>query len=490
MAFALKPTAPTSSEIRRLTGKRLDEALAMLADLDDADPAEIEQAVHAVRRRCKEVRSIARLVRPALGERYDRFDDAVHDAADALAPIRDAHAMLATFDDLRSSHGRQDDTDLDVVRAAQVALVEEATRGLSGNDPRIATARTLLTAGHAQVEDWDLPDGFDALGEGIEATYRRGRRAFRRAKNRPTDDHLHEWRKSLKHLWYHVRLIERAAPSVLGPLAATLDGLGEALGDDHDLAVLVERLEADPDRFGGKRPVRQTRRMARAQQDDLRRRAFRLGSTVYAESPKAFTRRMGSYWVSTVAEGPELPTGGIAQLSGGRQPLPVDATIDPARTVERERKFLVSRLPELTAPGLELRQGYLAIDDDVSVRVRDAGTEGCTITVKAGLGAVRVELEWPLSREQFDESWPRTRGRRIHKTRHRLPLDGHVVELDVFHGALDGLVLAEVEFDTDDALDAFRPPAWFGTEVTGDDRYTNASLAKTSCAPTDDARRS
>ena len=52
-----------------------------------------------------------------------------------------------------------------------------------------------------------------------------------------------------------------------------------------------------------------------------------------------------------------------------------------------------------------------------------------------------------------------------------------MVELDIFHDDLDGLVLAVVEFDSDDALAAFRPPAWFGTEVTDDETYTNAWLA-------------
>ncbi len=58
-----------------------------------------------------------------------------------------------------------------------------------------------------------------------------------------------------------------------------------------------------------------------------------------------------------------------------------------------------------------------------------------------------------------------------------VPVDGVDAELDVFAGTLTGLVLVEVEFDADDAMAAFEPPAWFGAEVTDDDRYSNASLA-------------
>jgi CYTH domain-containing protein len=219
-------------------------------------------------------------------------------------------------------------------------------------------------------------------------------------------------------------------------------------------------------------------RLARSQQDDLRRRAFRLGATVYAETPGAFGRRIGTYWRRTVELGPELATGGIAELTGDENRSGATASTSPASdTVERERKFLVAESPELPEHGMTLRQGYLAIDRSVSVRVRDAGEGNRTLTIKAGRGPVRTELEWPISEQQFTAAWEQTDGRRIHKTRYRVPLDGTVVELDVFHDELKGLILAEVEFDGDRSLAAFEPPTWFGTEVTDDVSYTNASLA-------------
>ena len=478
MAFVLEQSASVTREVRRVTRERLDEAISMLSDLDESSADEIEHAIHGVRKRCKEVRAVARLVRSELGDDFDRFNDDVRRAADALAPIRDAHALLGTFDDLRATQAITDNTELDVVRATQAAAAEDATRGVIGSDPRIAQARALLLSGRKQVKHWKIPDGFDTLGVGIEDTYRRGARALRRARERPTDHRMHEWRKSVKHLWYQIRLIERAAPSVLEALVTALDDLAEALGDDHDLAVLVGRLAADPKAFGGKKAAKSARRLARSQQADLRRRAFRLGATIYAEKPRAFTRRMGAYWARTAELGPELATGGIAELAHDEQRMArAGKQQDPAHVVERERKYLVAQVPPLPEFGVALRQGYLAIDGAVSVRVRDAADEGATLTLKAGRGAVRTELEWPLTDEQFAAAWEQTRGRRISKTRHRLPSEGHVVELDIFHDDLDGLVIAEVEFDSDDALTAFRPPAWFGTEVTDDETYTNAWLA-------------
>ena len=102
-------------------------------------------------------------------------------------------------------------------------------------------------------------------------------------------------------------------------MIATLDQLGEALGDDHDLAVLVERLAADPHRYGGALHAINAIEIARAQQAVLRRPAFRLGATIYAEKPNAFVARIEAYWTSPLREGPELTTGGITELAAARR---------------------------------------------------------------------------------------------------------------------------------------------------------------------------
>jgi CYTH domain-containing protein len=141
--------------------------------------------------------------------------------------------------------------------------------------------------------------------------------------------------------------------------------------------------------------------------------------------------------------------------------------------MERERKFLVDRLPDDLGEPTHLRQGYLALDGDVEVRVRDAGGER-TLTVKQGEGRDRVEVELTLDGDAFDELWPLTVGRRVEKDRHRVDLgDGLTAEVDRY----DGLDVVEVEFDDRDP-DAWQPPDWFGREVTDDRRYDNATLAR------------
>jgi adenylate cyclase len=145
-------------------------------------------------------------------------------------------------------------------------------------------------------------------------------------------------------------------------------------------------------------------------------------------------------------------------------------------TTEIERRFLPDGPPPDAGPGEAVRQGYLARDGDAQVRVRQVAAR-FVLTVKAGTGRDRVEVEKDLSPEEFAALWPVTRGRRVEKTRHRLDLGPHVAEIDVFHGHLEGLVIVEVEFPSPGEADAFVPPGWFGEEITGRPEWGNAALA-------------
>jgi adenylate cyclase len=153
-------------------------------------------------------------------------------------------------------------------------------------------------------------------------------------------------------------------------------------------------------------------------------------------------------------------------------------TRSPPQGVEIERKFLVDRAPPDLDQGKPIEQGYLAVGEDgVEVRVRRLG-DTTVLTVKSGPGMVRTEEEFAIDERRFESLWALTDGRRLTKTRHVIPLeDGLVAEVDVYSGAHDGLLTAEIEFPSLEASEAFDPPAWLGREVTGDRRFAAQSLA-------------
>ncbi len=145
---------------------------------------------------------------------------------------------------------------------------------------------------------------------------------------------------------------------------------------------------------------------------------------------------------------------------------------------ETERKYLLSTLPQDLPPGERIDQGYLAREPDgTEVRVRRRSGR-CRLTVKSGVGRTRREAEVEIDDASFATLWPLTEGRRVEKVRHVVAHDGGLeIEVDVYSGDLAGLLVAEVEFPTEEDAERFDAPAWFGLEVTEDARYKNARLA-------------
>ena len=145
--------------------------------------------------------------------------------------------------------------------------------------------------------------------------------------------------------------------------------------------------------------------------------------------------------------------------------------------MEVERKFLAPEPPDLGGTESdEIEQGYLAVGTDGEVRVRRRGDD-LVLTAKRGSGLARDEAEIELDRSDFERLWPLTEGRRLRKRRHVIPHGDLKVELDVYEADLEGLLVAEIEFPSEDEARDFQPPEWIGEEVTGDKRYLNETLA-------------
>ena len=145
---------------------------------------------------------------------------------------------------------------------------------------------------------------------------------------------------------------------------------------------------------------------------------------------------------------------------------------------EIERKFLVSGEFRQDSPeSYRIMQGYICSDPDRTVRVRVRGDKGF-LTIKGrssedGLSRYEWEKEIPVT--EAAELMALCGSGVIDKTRYLVPFGKHTYEVDVFHGANEGLVLAEIELS--DEQEAFEMPSWLGEEVTGDVRYYNSMLS-------------
>lgn len=143
---------------------------------------------------------------------------------------------------------------------------------------------------------------------------------------------------------------------------------------------------------------------------------------------------------------------------------------------EIERKFLVSDLSCIDgSEGVRIAQGYLSQDPERTVRVRLAGDQAWLTIKGRSEGISRAEYEYGIPLADAKDLLGLCLPSVIDKTRHCIDFGGHVWEVDVFHGANDGLVVAEVELASENVQPEL--PPWVGLEVSGDPRYFNSRLA-------------
>ena len=146
--------------------------------------------------------------------------------------------------------------------------------------------------------------------------------------------------------------------------------------------------------------------------------------------------------------------------------------------MEIERKFLIKKLPDnLTSnKARKIEQAYLCTDPVVRVR-RD--NDDYYLTYKSRGMIVREEYNLPLTKEAYGHLLAKADGNIITKTRYEIPeKDNLTIELDVFEGKFDGLLLAEVEFASEEEALGYIPPEWFGEDVSNSTKYHNSTLSR------------
>lgn len=146
--------------------------------------------------------------------------------------------------------------------------------------------------------------------------------------------------------------------------------------------------------------------------------------------------------------------------------------------MEIERKYLIEQLPEnLSSYDCRIiEQGYLCTAPVVRIR-RD--NDKYELTYKSKGLMAREEYNMPLTEESYEHLLSKVDGRVIRKKRYMLPLDEVLtIELDVFEGDLAPLILAEVEFPSEEMAMDFVPPEWFGEDVTFSTKYHNSNLSQ------------
>ncbi len=300
--FALAPRERPADGLRRMALGQLDLAIELLEG--GGGEAQTAAAVHETRKALKRLRALMRTLRPELGEEaFERENAVLRDCARKLAGARDAEVIVGTLDGLLARHPKQL-AQLPALRQLRAQLAAErdliARRTMADPGARSEISGRLRDV-RASVGEWSLGgDGMAAAEPGLERLYRQGRRRLARARRRGADGReLHLWRKRVKDLRYAAEMLERrgaggrAQAGWIHKLAARADELGEVLGEEHDLALLAERVRGAREPFADDRRARKTLlKVIRRRRRRLRERALRKGERIFRRSPKQFIARV------------------------------------------------------------------------------------------------------------------------------------------------------------------------------------------------------
>jgi CHAD domain-containing protein len=296
MPFRFKLAEPFEEGCRRIAREQIERAQCQLKE-----PGDPVAAVHETRKSLKRLRALLRLVRPALGEQTYREENAqLRSIGGSLSSTRDRHVMLETILKLeaasslaRKGLGQAVRDALHLTIGAQSPSVDAAT--MKQAQGRLSEAKKRL----AKLEL--TGKGFDVVGLGLEASYRKARRAYHSAYVERTDEAFHEWRKGTQQHWRHMGLLSQAWPACLGARVAEARALSQLLGDDHDLALLVAFARAQSADQIKPEQATAIEKLARQRQAVLRDIAQPKGLRLFAEGPKSLHRRVAAYWDAAVA---------------------------------------------------------------------------------------------------------------------------------------------------------------------------------------------
>lgn len=318
MSYHFDTTHSVTDNVRRIVAAEVDAAELSLARVQASGDS---LAVHDVRKRTKKIRALAAAVSgPMRRSQWRSVHRAAAEAASALGGTRDLQVRHLTLVELLEWAAGQPDAGVSVdpdrftvamshaAAGARIAAADGSSNGSSDGSATLADAAQhaswLLTGVAAEVQGWELPDTFDALAAGVVDTYAKGRRRWRAlvaegSQDPPAPEALHRWRRAVKHRWYHTRLLQSLAPDVLGADGVLLDELGQVLGSDHDLAVLIEALADEPLAWGGASVVVDLAHLADRRRGELTARALELGRQVYVDPARVHHARMAAWWRQT-----------------------------------------------------------------------------------------------------------------------------------------------------------------------------------------------
>jgi CHAD domain-containing protein len=252
--------------------------------------------IHDARKQLKKARAALRLLRDAIGQlAYRRENDALRDAARPLGVARDSKVLITALDDLVERYAPATQSlKLDKFRRELRKELAAARQSITAT--LINKQRKALHEASSRIEGWRINgEEWQVIGAGLERIYRGGKKAMNVAARSHASEELHDWRKQVKYFRHQLQILEPSWPGLLGELAAQAHKLADQLGEDHDLAVLRQKISSHAGAFETRDRDALVAMLDRRRKQ-LQGRAFKLGARIFGEKPRRFSKRMRAYW--------------------------------------------------------------------------------------------------------------------------------------------------------------------------------------------------
>jgi len=294
MSYRLISPHTLDSELKRIVLGCIDDALAQL----DHKGKKLHEGIHETRKRIKEIRAVLKLIRTEPSFDYAGENAWFRKQANSLSALRDAKAMLEVCDALSIAFAVQ--LDHDPFPALHTRL-NNRLEAVVAEHPQLhhelSALQKAFTHAQARVLAWPLKDkGFDTIEDGLLKSYRKGLTAYWQCRSNPDKADFHAWRKRVKEHYYHISLLLNAWPGELAGRQHSLKQLSDLLGDDHDLLVLEQQVNAAPKDFGTQGEVEHLLDLIYRRRQQVQSSALSLGARLYAEKPLAHVNRLAAYW--------------------------------------------------------------------------------------------------------------------------------------------------------------------------------------------------
>jgi CHAD domain-containing protein len=294
MSFKIAASENFSEGLKSRVKEQCSQSEELIQAKEKSNPHEV---IHEVRKAFKKIRGALRLVRDHI-DFYKEENVFFRDEGRRISEIRDATSVIEALDDLYERHANQFyKKTFKTFRNFLLSRQSEMASEYVDKKGVLKSIKKRLSKKHEEIDKWSINiQSFEDIAPSIKRVYKRGRKAYNKAKESKSNEDFHEWRKRVKYLRYQLRLLNRIWPGFLECWEDELHDLSDFLGDDRDLLMLNRVVEAHRDQFADKESYELLKSLIAFRRSNLEANALQLGKRLYGLKKKSFLKLLQASW--------------------------------------------------------------------------------------------------------------------------------------------------------------------------------------------------